>query len=330
MTRTKSGRKRISGLHRILATSTALALAATIASPAWAQDEPQEEGGALPNEEATASSGNEMIVITGSRIKRDGFEDQVPATVISAERIENLGQVNIGEVLTSIPQNASFQSDTNAGPSTGSRANSNIGASYANLRGLNPFYGTRTLTLVDSRRFVPTSDSGAVDVNLIPSTLISRVETVTGGASASYGTDAVAGVVNFILDTDFSGFKLHSQAGTTTHQDGETLEIGAAFGTDIGERMHLLVSGETYSADAIDTLEAMQDRGFYTQSARVTNPDPNGRREIIRPFVSPTNYTNGGIINQVGRLSTRWSSCPTATTARLPGRTRSNSSSRWS
>jgi outer membrane receptor protein involved in Fe transport len=253
MTRTKCGRKRVAELHRILATSAALGLAATVASPASAQDERQEEAGALPvadasalpNEDAGTPSGNEMIVITGSRIKRDGFEDQVPATVMSAERIENLGQVNVGEVLVSIPQNAAFQSDTNAGPSTGSRASSNIGASYANLRGLNPFYGTRTLTLVDSRRFVPTSDSGAVDVNLIPAALISRVETVTGGASAAYGSDAIAGVVNIIIDRGFEGIKGQIDAGITERGDGETLHGALAFGTDFdGGRGHVVFSAE--------------------------------------------------------------------------------------
>jgi len=147
---------------------------------------------------------------------------------------------------------------------------------------------------------------------------VSRVETVTGGASASYGTDAVAGVVNFILDTEFSGFKVHSQTGATGYGDGDNYELGAAFGSDIGDRMHILVSGEVYSSDPIDTFEALRDRGFYTQSARVTNPNPAGPAEIIRPFVSPTNFTNGGIIIQPGSALDRVEFLPDGTTRVLP------------
>jgi outer membrane receptor protein involved in Fe transport len=217
---------------------------------------------------AAAPPADSDIVVTGSRIKRDGFQNQVPATVISAERIENLGQVNIGEVLTSIPQNTSFQSDTNAGPSTGSRASSNIGATYANLRGLNPFYGTRTLTLVDSRRFVPTSDSGAVDVNLIPSTLISRVETVTGGASAAYGSDAIAGVVNIILDRKFDGVKGQLDYGVTDRSDGETFHGALAFGTSFGGgRGHFVVSGEAQKNEEVGDCSDV--RGWCAESWNV-------------------------------------------------------------
>ncbi|MEZ5709328.1 MAG: TonB-dependent receptor [Blastomonas sp.] len=221
----------------------------TLASPGHAQ----EEG-------ASASSNDGMIVVTGSRIKKDGFQENVPATVISAETIENLGQVNVSEVLTSIPQNAAFQSDTNAGPSVGSRASSNIGANYANLRGLNPFYGTRTLTLVDSRRFVPTSDSGAVDVNLIPSALISRVETVTGGASAAYGSDAIAGVVNIILDRRFSGIKGQLDFGITDHGDGESYHGALAAGTSFADgRGHVVVSGEYQKNEEVGGCSEVRD-----------------------------------------------------------------------
>jgi len=208
----------------------------------------------------SGGSGEAGIVVTGSRIKRDGFEDQVPVTVMSAQQIENLARVNVGEVLTAIPQNTSFQSDTNAGPGVGSRASSNIGATYANLRGLNPFYGTRTLTLVDSRRFVPTSDSGAVDVNLIPSALISRVETVTGGASAAYGSDAIAGVVNIIIDRKFKGIKGQIDAGITEHGDGETYHGALAYGTSFADgRGHIVLSGEYQKNEIVGGCSVVRD-----------------------------------------------------------------------
>jgi outer membrane receptor protein involved in Fe transport len=244
--------------RRALTSSAALAFAALVATPAAGQDStaPDASGAAatIPQE------ADQTIVVTGSRIKRNGFEEQSPATVISAQRIENLGQVNVGEVLTSIPQNASFQSDTNGGPSVGSRASSNIGATYANLRGLNPFYGTRTLTLVNSRRFVPTSDSGSVDVSLIPSAMISRVETVTGGASAAYGSDAIAGVVNIILDTKFKGVKAQLDYGLTERGDGGSVHGSLAAGTSFaGGRGHVVVSGEYQRNEAIGDCSDVRD-----------------------------------------------------------------------
>ena len=164
---------------------------------------------ALAAETSDADSNLDEVTVTGSRIKRDGFEAPTPLTVIGVEQMERLGQTNVAEVLASIPQNISTQSETTAGVFP----TANVGSNFANLRGLNPVAGTRTLTLLDSRRFVPTSDGGAVDLNVIPSALIQRIESVTGGASAAYGSDAVGGVVNVILDKDFTGLKAQLDYG---------------------------------------------------------------------------------------------------------------------
>src|SRR5690606_35039089 len=124
-------------------------------------------------------------------------------------------------------------------------ATANVGSTFANLRGLNPFYGTRTLTLVDSRRFVPTSDGGAVDLNMIPSMLVSRIETVTGGASAAYGSDAVAGVVNVILDKTLTGFKSQFDLGQTFRGEGRSKHAAIAGGIPFaGGRGHFLIGAE--------------------------------------------------------------------------------------
>src|SRR5580698_3712618 len=171
----------------------ALAAALTIPRLAAAQDASQP-----PKDNTTL----EEVVVTGSRLARSTFTTPNPVTVIDAKDIQNLGLVNVGDVLAELPQNSNFFSAANVG-----LGNFNVGAQLANLRGLNPFFGTRTLTLVDTERVVPQATGGGVDVTLIPSMLVARTEVVTGGASAIYGSDAVAGVVNIILDKKLEGFK---------------------------------------------------------------------------------------------------------------------------
>ena len=191
---------------------------------------------------------DDAIVVTGTRIKRDGFNEPTPATVIGGELMENLGQVNISEALSLIPQQSNFQSDAVSGITAGA----NVGASYANLRGLNPSNGTRTLTLVNSRRFIPTSDGGAIDLNVIPSAMIQRVETVTGGASAAYGSDAIAGVVNILLETRFEGIKAQVDYGETFRGDGGSIHASLIGGTSFaGGRGHITVGGEYQKNDGI-------------------------------------------------------------------------------
>ncbi len=212
-----------------------------------AQTEAQGEG-------AAAAEGD--ILVTGSRIKKDGFNSPVPVTVVDAGLIENLGQTSTQDVIRLIPQNIATQSDA----VSGLRFSADIGAAYANLRGLNPTFGTRTLTLVNSRRFVPTSDGGQVDLNLIPSIMIGRVETVTGGASAAYGSDAVAGVVNILLDNNLTGFKGQIDYGQTGRGDGKTFHGAAAYGFKFAEdRGHFMIGGEYQRNKGIENCFQSRD-----------------------------------------------------------------------
>jgi iron complex outermembrane receptor protein len=219
-----------------------VALALGLGMSAGALANPQASEGPAQTAAPDSSRELEEVHITGSRVKRAvGFDAPNPLTVVSAETIEQLGQINVAETLNVIPQNTAFQSDTNIGIV----GTANIGSTFANLRGLNPFYGTRTLTLVDSRRFVPTSDGGAVDLNMIPSMLVSRIETITGGASAAYGSDAVAGVVNVILDKSLVGIKSHLDFGQTFLGEGRSTHAALAAGFKFaGERGHVLLGGE--------------------------------------------------------------------------------------
>ena len=182
----------------------------------------------------------EEVVVTGSRIGRSGFDSPQPLSVVDSEQIQNLGLVNVGDVIKTLPQNTPFFTDTNVGI-----GNFNVGAQLANLRGLNPYFGTRTLTLVDTKRVVPNTEGGAIDLTLIPSMLVGRAEVVTGGASAAYGSDAIAGVVNVILDTDLEGFKaqidLSEVGGTGGADQHASFAYGQAFNDD---KIHLVVGLE--------------------------------------------------------------------------------------
>ncbi len=222
------------------------ALLCTVALPqtVWAQ-EAQDDPAA-----SDAPAAREDIIVTGSRLTRSTFTSTNPVTVIGAEQIQALGQVNIGETVQSLPQNLSKATETNTGIAVLSILNA--GSNIADLRGLNPNNGVRTLTLVDTRRFVPSTSGGAVDLNLIPSMLVKSVETVTGGASAAYGTDALAGVVNVILDKKLTGVKAQVDFGQTFRNDGDAFHASLAAGTGFAEgRGHIIFGGEYQNSKAV-------------------------------------------------------------------------------
>jgi iron complex outermembrane receptor protein len=220
--------------------------ALAVAVPATAQDAPAPAEAQPAPSSPDASSDNEIIV-TGSRVGRSTFETPNPITVLDSEDVENLGLVNVAEVVKQLPQNSNFFAANNVG-----LGNFNVGAQLVNLRGLNPFFGTRTLTLIDTRRVVATTAGGGVDITLVPSMLVGRVETVTGGASAVYGSDAIAGVVNVILDKNLEGFKAQADYGATTHGDGDDWHAAAAYGTGFADgRGHFIVGAEYQDTAAI-------------------------------------------------------------------------------
>ncbi len=201
------------------------------------------------------SEGLEEITVTGTRIRRSDYTSPTPTTTVDGEYLRDLGLVNVGDALIQNPTNVSrFQAAT-----TGS-GSFFVGTTMANLRGLNPYFGTRTLTLVDSMRHVPTNQGGSVDLNFIPSVIIDRMETVTGGASASYGSDAVTGVVNILLDKDFEGLKLESDYGATGDGDADNRGIGLAWGKELFDsRGHVVVGYEFQDQNSIDNCYTARD-----------------------------------------------------------------------
>lgn len=216
------------------------------------------------------------IIVTGSRIVRDGYEAPTPTTVLGAAEIATTAPNNIADIVNRLPALAG-----SATPRTnlGQISNGGTGINALNLRNLG---AQRTLILLDGKRVpVSTINTGLVDVNFMPNLLINRVDVVTGGASAAWGSDAVAGVVNFVLDKKFTGIKGDVQGGITTHGDNENYRIGLAAGTSFADgRGHFLISGEhAYNAG----LKGLP-RSWYTGAKRFTNPDyepGNGQPEWL-------------------------------------------------
>lgn len=207
----------------------------------------------------------ETVVVTGSRIARTGFDSAQPVSIVDAEQIEALGIVNVGDAIRTLPQNTAFFTDTNVGI-----GNFNVGAQLANLRGLNPYFGTRTLTLVDTKRVVPNTEGGAIDLTLIPSMLVGRTEVVTGGASAAYGSDAIAGVVNVILDTDFEGFRAQVDFSEASGAGGADQHASFAYGQAFNEdKIHLVLGLERQQQDPIGPCS--QNRNWCSESWVVAN-----------------------------------------------------------
>jgi len=182
----------------------------------------------------------EEIVVTGSRLKRDSFNVSTPLVNVGSEELQDAGLGSVALILIDeVPSIFESSSNTNTQSSIGS-----TGLTTINLRQL----GTnRTLTLVDGRRTVANSYSGNyVSLNTIPRGMIERVEVVTGGSTAAYGSDAVAGVVNIITEQDKEGFSFYARGGETSEGGGEEYTINADFGTKFADGRGYLFAGVSY------------------------------------------------------------------------------------
>lgn len=193
---------------------SALVLAgALFAVPAMAQDT---GGNTVPATQAQDEGQGVDIIVTGSRIPQPNLTSTAPVTVIGAEDVKAQGTVRIEDLLNSMPSVSASQAS--------SLANGADGTATVDLRGLGT---SRTLTLVNGRRLMPGDPSptsgSAADINIIPAAMVKRIEVLTGGASTTYGADAVAGVVNFILDTDFEGFRIDGQYSFFQHNNRNKL-----------------------------------------------------------------------------------------------------------
>lgn len=234
----------------------------------------------------------DAVVTTASRVRRGGFVAPTPTTQITAEEITASGLTNIADVVNATPSVRPSMTPV----STVNNA-SWSGGHYLDLRGLG---FNRTLVLVDGKRFVPTQISGPVNINVIPQALISNVDIVTGGASAAWGSDAVAGVVNFMFDHQFEGVRGEASYGSSDQGDYRSRRISLALGQRFGaDRGHLLLGAEVADNSGIARLG---DRDWGAKGwGTITNPaytlDNDEPRILVVPNVVSANTSFGGLIN---------------------------------
>jgi len=241
------------------ATRKALVLLVGVAGAALAFSDAasaQEAGGSEIADNAAGAQGGE-IVVTGSRIARRDLVSNSPIMTTNEEALENTGSVEIEQSLLRLPQftpgGTQFQ--------TGLLSGGNLGQGALNLRGLG---SARNLVLLDGRRAQPAAANLQIDVSSIPSSLLESVEVITGGASAVYGSDAIAGVTNFKLKRKFVGFEISSQIGITGRGDGRTIDVSATAGTEFGGgRGNIMVAGSFYDRESISTNQ----RSYFGRQA---------------------------------------------------------------
>jgi len=236
---------------RLGAAPCAIALA-LISTPAFAQDAPAEN-----TESASASE----IVVTGSRIARPELTASIPVAVVSSATIENKGQTNALDAIRDIPI-----AGQSLDKSASNFSNFDNGVSTVNLRNLGT---SRTLVLINGRRSVGTPGDSAVDLNNIAPDLIDHIEIATGGTSAVYGSDAVAGVVNIILKKEFDGIQMRLQGGVTGRGDG-------------GNQLASITAGKTFA----------DGRGHVVANFTYTNDDPVYSRNRAFSAVDAPNFSS--------------------------------------
>ena len=234
---------------------------------------------AMAQQQTAASEPVEQVVVSGSRLVTNGAQAPTPVTVVSMEQLQLAAPTNVVDGLLQLPVFLGSSSVNNQ--STGTTASN--GADNLNLRGLGV---QRTLVLVDGRRMVPDASLGAVDAAQIPEALIKRVDVVTGGASAAYGSDAVAGVVNFVLDTHFEGLKVDLQGGISNYGDNANYKFDVTGGQSfMDDHLHIVGSFLDSKDDGVPNGEDRPWTATQAESA-ITNPNFNK----LLP-VSPSNST---------------------------------------
>ena len=265
-------------LRTILTSGVAIG-AITISTPVMAQDEDED-----PAAQQTS------IVVTGSRIQRRDFVATSPIVTVDAGVIEDSSAINLEANLNKLPQFA--PAITQFLPANGrgdiqANANNTLGATTVSLRQLG---SNRNLVLINGRRPTPINGSGVVDINTIPSAAVERVEVISGGASSTYGADAVGGVVNFILKRDFNGLNVDTQYGISEEGDGQEFRIATLFGATMDDgRGNVMLGMEYYDRKSVRIFDRDAYVDLYT--------DPNHPGNTVFSFEQdnitfPTGFTS--------------------------------------
>jgi iron complex outermembrane receptor protein len=239
------------------------------------------------------SEGLEEVVVTGSRIVNPDFESASPVVTIPAARFQVTSSVNVETTLNAMPQFVGSwgSGSNNPGP---------FGQAQLSLRGLN---NTATLILVDGRRLVPSNGNGVPDVNLIPPSLIERVEVLTGGASAVYGSDALAGVVNFHLKDHFEGLEFGGNWGQTDHSDGQTYAANLTGGLRFASGRGALMGSLEYARrDQVNDGDRRFSRVALDYYPEIGQFLPGGSRNILegRVRIAPSQQAFDALLAQYG------------------------------
>lgn len=236
------------------------------------------------------------VIISGTRLKR-GFITSTPTVRQSAEDLRLGAPDNLADGLSNLPQFAN-NNKTNVGAT--SVAVGTTGQNLLNLRGLG---FNRNLVLLDGQRVGATNQVGSVDINMLPQALVDRVDIVAGGASAIYGSDAISGVVNFVLDRTFTGFKADVQGGVSSRGDTPNLLARFAWGHALsGRRLHLIVSGEYFEMRGIDIGDDTHRAWYERAVGRIANPgtDTTPGMLIVDDIRSSIGYPGGFITYAAG------------------------------
>lgn len=231
----------------------------------------------------------ETVTVTGTRVSRSGYEPPTPTIVLGADALTLRTPGTLADALALLPAMRNPQTE-----GTGSLVfGVGVGRGFVNLLGLGP---NRTLVLLDGERLVGNTLSAQPDLSLLPSALVSRVEVVTGGASAAYGSDAIAGVVNFVLDSGFTGFKLDMGGGTSSHSDATEGKFSLAWGGDLRDQLHMIASAEYYHRDGLPP----GSRDFATPTQVVPNlqytPTNGQKPQVVSNTAYDANQSYGGLI----------------------------------
>ncbi|MEE4451563.1 TonB-dependent receptor domain-containing protein [Novosphingobium resinovorum] len=294
-----------------------------LALPALAQSADRGRGeapnAAAPAEPEAASA--QDIIVTGSRVIRDGSASPTPLTTVATDALLAAAPSGtISDALNTLPVfSGSRNSFSNPGSNATGVQGGNGNANVLNLRNLG---ATRTLVLFDGHRVPPTLFNSTVDVDIIPQELIQSVDVVTGGVSAVYGSDAVSGVVNYVLNRKFNGFRAHGEMGISQYGDAATRNIGGAFGTDVGDRGHFEMSLQHREADGIlhratarswDNLASLQGAGTatnpYTLLSNVRLSGYSFGGKITSGALSGMTFNSNGVLSPFNTGTSTGSSC---------------------